>query len=302
MNNKEHIGVLFALASAMLWGIFPIITNIYVHIAPPLFLAGITSILAAIVSAFVMKARKKTHELLIRKAHKPMLWVSIFIVIIPTILFFIGTQHTSGINSSVLMLSEIIFTLVFTPLFGERNSSYKVIGSLTIVGGGALLLVQSGTFSLNFGDILIILSTLTYPLGNFFSKRALYVVSPSVILTVRYAIGGVFITSLSLATETISAAQLIHTETILIMLTIGCVLLPLSKITFYEGLKRLDISKVIALEMTFPFFSIIFLTLAYGMALEWKHAAGIILISIGSYITIKRKSENHDSLKYKISL
>lgn len=301
-KNSESAGVLFTLTSAMLWGIFPILANAWSGIFPPLYFGAIISLCTAAGSIIWMIARGKTHELRNTKAYFSLFMVSMCIVCIPSILFFIGTSQTTGINSSVLMLSEIVFTLMFTPFFGEKNTTQKYIGTLGILIGGTLVLYSGGRISLNTGDILILLSTLTFPIGNFYSKRALYFVSPSVVLSARYTIGGIGILVASFAFESHTNLWNQTIKHLPFFILVGGILLTVCKITFYEGMKRLDISKVISLEMTYPFFSILVLYVFFDKHIAWYQCAGICIMVVGAFYSMKRKSESHDELKYRPKL
>ncbi len=298
-SNQESIGVIFTLTSALLWGIFPILANAWSGIFPPLFFGAIISLCTAMGSIIWMIVRGKTHELRITKAYFSLFMVSMCIICIPSILFFIGTSQTSGINSSVLMLSEIVFTLMFTPFIGEKNTTQKYIGSVGILIGGALVLYKGGGLHLNKGDILILLSTITFPIGNFYSKRALYYVSPSVVLSVRYTIGGLGILVASLLLEPQAHTWLNIEKYMSFFILVGGILLTTCKVTFYEGMKRLDISKVISLEMTYPFFSVLVLYLFFDQHIIWYQIVGICIMVLGAFYSMKRKSETHEQLRYK---
>ncbi|HPM13240.1 MAG TPA: DMT family transporter [Bacteroidales bacterium] len=297
-QNHESIGVVFTLTSALLWGIFPIVVNAWSGAFPPLLFGAVISLCTAVGSIIWMIARGKTHELRNTKSYFSLFMVSMCIVCIPSILFFIGTSQTSGINSSVLMLSEIVFTLIFTPFIGEKNTTQKYIGSLGILVGGGLVLYKGGGIDLNTGDILILLSTFTFPIGNFYSKRALYYVSPSVVLSVRYTIGGLGILVASLLLETQTEPWQNIGSYLPFFILVGGILLTTCKVTFYEGMKRLDISKVISLEMTYPFFSVMALYFIFDQHISWYQLAGICIMVLGAFYSMKRKSETHDALKY----
>ena len=183
--KQENRGVILALISAALWGIFPIMVNRGSHNMPPLTFAAISTLLAAVVSFIHTVLHCKLHELKKKEAYASLLMITLCIVIIPYVLFFIGTRKTSGINTSLLLLSEIIFTLIFTPLIGEKTTIEKLIGASGVFIG-ALLILYNGKFQLNVGDLMVIASTATYPIGNYYAKKALYQVSASTILFVRF--------------------------------------------------------------------------------------------------------------------
>lgn len=296
-KQEEKIGIIFALTGAAMWGIFPVLVNRGTQNIPPIMFAAITTLLAAFGSFLYAALKGKLHELKNKKSYSSLLMVTLCIVIIPYILFFIGSSKTSGINSSFLLLSEIIFTLLFTPLIGEKTTTKKLIGAIGIFIGATLIL-YNGTFTLNAGDILIIFSTATYPIGNFYAKKALNYVSPAIILLVRFFLGGFFIFFVALLAE----PQSNITETMFqnweIILFTGIVLLGIGKVIWYEGLKRLDISKAISLSMTFPLFSLIVLIAFFQEIPSTFQWAGILVMAFGVYFSIKRKSTDPALTKY----
>lgn len=296
--ESEKQGVFFTLGSAALWGIYPILVHTYSQDIPPFFFAGVLSLFTAVGMFVWMIFRKRLKELKIRESYFPLLMVSICIIVIPNAMFFIGTQHTNAINSSVLMLSEIVFTLVFTPFFGEKNTIEKYIGTLGIMIGGGLVLYNGSDIELNYGDILIILSTITFPIGNFYSKKVLYHISPSTVIMARYFLGSFFLLGLAFIFEPNTQFIPSVVDNILLFVIVGLILLSLCKVFFYEGMKRLDISKVISLEMTYPFFSLVFLFLVFDSSLQLCQVIGVCIMVLGSIFTVRRKSENHVLLKY----
>ncbi len=296
--KQENLGVIFVLIAAAEWGVFPILVNRGTQNIPPLMFAAVTTILAAF-GFFIYSALKgNLHELKNRNSYKSLIMVTLCIVIVPYILFFIGSSKTSGLNSSLLLLSEIIFTLLFTHLIGEKTTIIKLVGALGVFVG-ALLILYNGNFRLNIGDILVILSTATYPVGNFYAKKALNFVSSSTILLVRFLLGGFFILVISLFLESQSGIiQPIVANWGLILFT-GLILLGVGKIIWYEGLKRLDISKAVSLAMSFPLFSLVILIVVFKETPSMFQWLGMLIMTIGVLFSIKRVSVNPALTKYR---
>lgn len=296
-QKKETTGIIFLLTQSVLWGIFPIMINNGTKYIDPLFYAGISTLFASLTCFIYVVLSKNTKDLLNIKSYPYVLLVTLLIIIIPYSLFFIGASKTSGINTSLLLLSEIIFTLIITPFFGEKSSFYKILGAGGIFLGASCIL-YNGNLKINTGDILIILSTLCYPFGNFFAKKALNLISPSAILFFRSFIGGLIILLIShFVSPDLEKIKTIATNLPIILLS-GSILMAASGILFYEGLKRLDISKTISLVMTFPIsslFILIFVTKENISIYKW---IGIIFMATGVYFTIKRKSTDPKLTKY----
>lgn len=296
-TKRETQGTILALFSAALWGVFPVMVNRGSHHIQPLFFAAISTLLAAAGSLGYAAFKGRLRELRNRKAYIDLFMITLCIVIIPYTLFFIGAGKTSGMNTSLLLLSEIIFTLLFTPFIGEKTTTEKLIGALGVSCGAAFILYD-GSFKLNTGDILVILSTVPYPVGNFYSKKALAQVSPSIILLVRFFLGGVFLLFLSILVEAPSTMSIVIVHNWLLLLVTGFVLLGVGKIVWYEALDRLDISKAISLSMTFPLFSLIVLTGFYEETISRQQAIGIVVMMVGVFFSARRSSVDPATTKY----
>ena len=295
--GQEQKGVILAFISAALWGIFPVMVNRGSHYIPPLTFAAISTMLAAFGSFVYTVLKGKLYELKKREAYSSLLMITLCIVIIPYVLFFIGSSKTTGINTSMLLLSEIIFTLLFTPLIGEKTTTEKLIGASGVFVGAALIL-YNGKLRLNIGDIMVIASTATYPIGNFYAKKALHQVSPSTILFVRFFLGGLFLFPLAMVVEAQSnILDIILTDWRILLLT-GFVLLGVGKVIWYEALGRLDISKAISLGMTFPLFSLALLVGIFRVTVSHYQWLGIAAMMFGVFFSIKRSSVDPALTKY----
>jgi O-acetylserine/cysteine efflux transporter len=296
-TREENRGVILALISAALWGIFPVTVNRGVHHIPPLTFAAFSTLLAA-AGAFIYAAFKgRLHELKRKDAYTSLLMITLCIVIIPYVLFFIGSSKTSGINTSLLLLSEIIFTLIITPLIGEKTTIEKLAGASGVFLG-ALLILYNGELHLNGGDVMIIASTATYPIGNFYAKKALNRVSPPTILFVRFLLGGLFMLPVAMLSEPRSPLVDVFVMNWPTLVFTGLVLLGVGKIVWYEALGRLDISKAIALSMTFPLFSLILLAGVYREPISRFQWIGAAIMMLGTFCSVKRSSVDPRLTKY----
>jgi probable blue pigment (indigoidine) exporter len=296
-SRRERKGIILAMASAALWGIFPVMVNRGSHDIPPLTFAAISTLLAAAGSLIYSALKGKLGELSTTGAYGSLLMITLCIVIIPYILLFIGSSKTSGVNTSMLLLSEIIFTVIFTHFIGEKTTVQKLIGASGILIG-AVLISYNGKFRLNTGDIMIIFSTSTYPIGNFYAKKALNQVSPSTILFVRFLLGGLFMLPFAALTDTgSSVADIVSTYWPMLVFT-GLILLGVGKIVWYEALGCLDISKAVSLGMTFPFFSLLILIGIYKETISLYQWVGIAVMAAGIFFSVRRSSVDPASTRY----
>ena len=293
--KQENLGVTFIFLGVVLWGAFPVFIHQGGHL-PPLTFAAVSILSAATIFLGYTAYKRRFKELFDKKALKYLLGVTLFIVIIPYSLFFLGAGQTSGINVSMLLLAEIIFLLLFTPLFGEKTTKMKLLGALGILIGGVILLYE-GSISMNKGDLLIILSTLTYPLGNFYAKKALNKVSSTTTLLFRSLVGGFFILLLATIFEGPLTTTFIQ-ENIWLLLLTGLLLLGLASIFWYEGLKRLDISKAVTIRSISPIVSVLLLLFVFSEPITNQQLIGATIMILGGYFAVKRPSTPQELTKY----
>lgn len=295
-EKQEFIGTIFILLAAMTWGAYPVVANVAVKFMPPLFFVGWSIFIASLFLLIYLIKQNKLSELKNKKVYFNLLMVTVCVVIIPQILFFIGVTKTSAVNASVLLLSELIFVLIFTPFIGENNTLYKYLGALGILVG-SFFIMYKGRVGLNIGDVLIFFSTITYPMGNFFAKKSLNAVSPATVLFVRFLLGGIFIILFSFYFERSFQFLGLLIDHWKIFLLNGLVIFALSKMFFYEAMKRLDISKCVSLGLTFPLFSVLIL-FGMGQVISFRQFVGIAIMAVGVYFSIKRKSVDINTTKY----
>ena len=130
IRDQERKGELLIVFEAMLYGLFPIIINYSGGKLPPIFFAGISIFIASLFFFVYLLASKKTSELLNKKGVYLSLGVALFIMIIPPICIFSGANFTSGVNTALLLQSEVIFTFLiwFIICFWDRNNcSFSLI-------------------------------------------------------------------------------------------------------------------------------------------------------------------------------
>lgn len=298
LYEEENIGIFFGFIHALLGGMFPVIVSQGVSKIPPLFFASFTTLLAATVAFCYTLQQKKFSDIRKKKSYIPVLLVTLFNIVIPHLLFFTGAAITSNLNIVMFLLSEIIFTLIFTQFIGEKTTLLKILGAGGIFLGGFFILYNGAKITLNWGDILIILSTTAYPLGNFFSKKALNIVSPSLILFLRFFIGGLALLLFSFVIESTINIGALTSEQWLMMALTGVIVVGIGKIMWYESLKRLDISKAVSIGMTFPFFSLIALIVFLQEKLSIYQTIGIGCMLVGVFLSVYRKSVPISATKY----
>lgn len=289
--SQERIGELMIVGETLLYSILPVIIAHTTKIMPPILFAGASTIVAAISTFIYIVLTKQLKDLKDPKTIKYSLLVSIFIIIIPSIFIFIGSSKTSGINTTILLQSEILATLlIFGILSIEKITLKKILGGILIFLGASFI-VFNGTLSINTGDLLIFAGVFFYPIGNIYGKKALEVTSPSVILFIRNIFGGLVLTAISLLFETDTNAFSSIKTNLPIVLFSGIIIYHLSKLMWYEGIKRIDVTKATSITLgASPVLGLIFSMIFLKEIPTIFQMIGFVLILIGIFsITFKNK-------------
>ena len=255
--------------------------------------AGLSTLTASITLFIYLLFKRDLKSLINKETIKYSVMIAMLIIIIPSILIFTGSSKTSGINTTILLQSEIIFTLLIFGLFAiEKITLKKIIGALVVLTG-TIFIVYNGNTGINIGDLMIIAGTFFYPIGNFFSKKALKITSPSAILFIRSFLGGIVLIFLSLIFENQSTTlEKLSNYWPLILLN-GIFIYHLSIILWYEGIKRIDISKAVTISIgSYPAFSLLFAILFLKEIPTTSQLIGFITIILGIFILIKKSDES----------
>lgn len=283
-HKKELVGETFIFTSILFGALEPIAINYSVKLMPPILFAGLYIFLCSILFFIYVLATKTFHEIFNKKAFKYTLGVTAFIVIIPSILFFSGSKMTSGINTALLLQTEILFTLLICGAFyKEKITAKKIISSLLILSG-AILILYNGSLNLNTGGLLIIAATIFYPFGNMCAKEALKLSPLAPILFLRSFLGGITMLIISLIFEDSTTQVLPGIKTIFFsVIILSILLIVVSKIFWYKGLKNMEIGKAIGISTASPALSLIFAIIFLNEIPTIYQIAGLLVIIIGVY-------------------
>jgi len=114
----------------------------------------------------------------------------------------------------------------------------------------------------------------------------------------RFTLAGIILTTLSLITEDQTGIVDTINKNLPMLLFNGLFVLSVGKIVWYEALKRLDISKAISLEMTFPIFSLITLVFFFNEKISSTQWIGIGIMMVGVIFSVLRKSADPSKTRY----
>ncbi|PIR53670.1 hypothetical protein COU75_04910 [Candidatus Peregrinibacteria bacterium CG10_big_fil_rev_8_21_14_0_10_42_8] len=290
-HQHERRAVSFVLTSSMIEGGFPIFINQASKIFPMMFFAGISTFIGAILHIGLLITRQRLRQHLPWRTWGFITGVTVCNSVLALLFIFAGTRYTSGINTALLLQSEMLFSfLFFRVLVGEHISRRQIIGALGVLTG-TLIVLYNGSFQLNSGDILIVLGTMFYPVGNMCAKKALEVASSSYVLAIRHIVGGAVFSTLAFLYDDVTRETfMLLKEHVLLVVFYGVMVLVISKLCWYEGLKTLALAKAVSIVLAYPVFSMIFAMVFLREIPTVYQVLGMCVTIIGLFVLVRRSS------------
>jgi len=158
----------------------------------PLALVALRSISAAglfwLTSIFLPKEKVGRKDLLY------LFGCSFFGVVINQVLFLVGLNYTSPVNSSIIISTNPIFAFVFAAIILKENISLlKSIGLAIGLSGVFLLILQNGTPDISsntfLGDIYTLINTISWAFYTVIIKRMLERYHPVTVMKWTFTFG-----------------------------------------------------------------------------------------------------------------
>ena len=287
VSSRVHPDALLILV-CILEGFFPIIVKSSTEVFPPLFFLALAAAIASGFHGITTFLQGGLSPAITPRVLIDCLLVSLFIFS-GFVLIFIGAKHTTAINTALLLQCEMVTTfLVYEFFFKQKHSLQQLVGAV-IVFTGSTLVLYNGSFSLNKGDLIILSSTLCFPFGNYFAKRALGVIPPSQVLLFRFGFAAPIFFVLSFFLEDLSV--IFHTvfNHLHLVLPYAICILFLSKFLWYIGLARMSVSRGIFILMAYPAFSLVFAFILLKEVPTWYQVCGFFVAMTGIFILTRTK-------------
>ena len=282
-----HDGRRFLLTTILLEGFSPVLMHRASGLfAPVPFLLSVM-IIAAGVLAIMLLVRGECSLRCSRKAFLAVAGVAVCNMTAYA-LILVGTRTSSGVSTALLMQSEMVWTLLLSWFFlHERVSLRRIMGILTVLLG-AITVLWRGVIVVHKGELLIVCATMLYPFGNTCAKHALRELSPLHVLLLRYLLGIVYLLFLGFLVGQPGFIIPSVAEHWLVFLTFALVIFVVSKICWYEGLKRHDLHLSVATITAVPALAMVYAYILLGEVPSLHQWIGLAITVGGLYLLFRR--------------
>lgn len=222
-----------------------------------------STFIAALICAALVVARKRLHELKNVRVLMYGALSALYIGILFYGFYYAALSYTSPGNVSILILFQVFTAFVFFNVIrGEPFSrAYKIGAALMIAG--ALIVLARDWQSPNVGDLLVLVSAVWTPLGNYYQQKGRDIASTETLLLLRTGLASIaFFLFLSMSNTIASLSDVREAFPYLLFNSVAVFVL--AKIFWIEGIHRMSVTKAIALAALGPFFTLLFSLLILG--------------------------------------
>jgi drug/metabolite transporter (DMT)-like permease len=250
--------------------------------------------------ALIGERNKKEKESLEKDDYTILLIIGLLGGGIAPFLFFEGLKRTTASDASVLEGGELLFTVIIALLFfKEKLTKIGYMGiAITIIGITLISSLSSNTngqfnlynFNLNYGNILIIFSTLCWGLDNNISKIiSKRITNTAKIVLLKSLIGGIFLLAVSFF---LGYKVIFEITQIPYILILGIGGFGLSLFFFIESLRIIGTLKTIVIFSSSAIFGLILSFIILHEKIEIMQLFAAALVILGLYYV------NKDELNY----
>jgi len=306
--SKSYVLIPLALLCCLLWGsAFPTIKVGYSLFGigaedtfSQIFFAGIRFTLAGIL--VILAGSLLSKKLLVPKNKKQLSHIavlSVFQTILQYVMFYMGLAHTTGVKSSILVASNVFFSLVIsTVVFKmERLTALKTAGTLLGFAGVVIINLSAGGLSGGFtlkGEGAMIASALAYSVSSVFIKKFSDTDNPVMLSGWQFFFGGIV---MMLFGKFFGGRILTDSNNAVKSLLILFYLAFISAAAYTIWgilLKHNPVSRVSVIGFMNPVFGVLLSALVLGETAEafnLKNLASLVLVCAGIFIVNGKKQE-----------
>ena len=218
---------------------------------------------------------------------------------LPMTMFMIALKYTTPVNASIANQVEMIYSLILAAiLLKERPTLKQIGGSVLILMGVILIVLEGGTSIQAKGDLLVIGYVWMYQISHIFAKKLPKDLSPQSIAAARalYALPALGL--LVLCWPLLDGPIMLNASApaLWIILVLSAVInYFLGNVYWYQAIRNMDLSKATAIILSYPVGTYI-LSVAFGQdRVTLPKIIGMVLAVGGAYIVtgiVKPKGES----------
>ena len=298
ISKNEILGTLLILSTAIISGFSIIANKFFVVTIDPLLFTALRAFFIGIIflgiSLYVQKATRQ-------KKFKQTSWKSLLLIGIigggfAFWLFFAGLKMTLGGRAAFLHKTLPIYALILAFIFlKEKITKQQLIAMGIMLFGLVLMQIQNISAEIRAGDFLVLAATVLWAAENVISKKAMLNKESNWVVTFsRMFFGSLVLFSIIFLTGKTSLLLALTAQQLTYIAVSGFFLF-MYVLTWYWGLKYINLSKASTILLLAPVISLFFGVLWLKEPVSAMQLTGSALILFGAYLIVLIKSEKRKS-------
>ncbi len=207
---------------------------------------------------------------------------------LPMTIFMVALNYTTPVNAAIANQFEIIYSLILSAIIlKERPTAKQIGGSVLILLGVGLIVLEGGTSIQAKGDLMVVGCLWMYQVSHIFAKKLPKDLGPQTIAAARalYAMPALGILCLCLASFQGPLQFDVHAPLLWVVLGVSAfVNYFLGNSYWYQAIRNMDLSKATAIILSYPVMTYV-LSVFFGQdKVTLPKILGMVLAVGGAYI------------------
>ncbi|WP_221792953.1 DMT family transporter [Oceanobacter mangrovi] len=288
---QQRVGELSMVGAAALWGLLPVVSKQAYEQVPVLLCAALSALAAACFFALLLTLRREWHELLCKPALTSSVISALGIGVVFYGMVFWGQSMVPASTTSVLLLMELFFSMLLLRWMGhEQLSRRQVQGAVVMVIGAVLVLAPKSLGDFGLGELVILLAAAVPPLANVHMQRARQHAGVSSIMFTRSCISFSMLALLAWLFESMPKGEDVLAVWPWILIN-GVLILGVSKMLWIEAIRRIPISKAVAMNSIAPLVTLATASWLLGETADWYQWFGCVPLSLGCWLLVSNRRQ-----------
>ncbi|MHC4570983.1 MAG: DMT family transporter [Planctomycetota bacterium] len=287
MDSKKT-GVLAILAASLMWAIEPVLAKLSYSNADFLQTSGIRAIVVTLVALLYVLLIKRGSLKVTKRQFSTLVFMAVAGTLFADLMYFLALTMIPVINAVLIGHMQPIFIVLigFFILKEDKLTRFDYLGIFIMIIAAILVTTKTpaNLSALKLGtraDILVLLATLAWATMAIVMRKYLRQLDAGVITFYRFSIASVVLVTYLLFTSSLVLSNIYQ---ILIGIVVGT-----GTILYYESLKRIKAAQTSALELSTPFFAVLFALFVLGEMVTIMQVAGIVLLVVGVCFLSKKE-------------
>lgn len=300
MKNSSIKTISLSLLVMALWGsLFPFVKIGYAafsidsgSIPDILMFASVRFILSGIIVCLIAFFRKENIGRPCKNNIIYILIMGFFSIVLHYTFTYIGLSVTDGSKTALIKQLGPLIYVCFSFLFfkNEKFSVLKIVGAIIGFGGIIAINYSPDGISFSFGDILIILASISNVISSIINKNIVKNNSPFWITGISQFSGGII---LFIAACVLGADMLVFNLKPALVFLYICTASICAYVLYSYILRTSSLSKMFIIKFTEPLFACLFGALLLGENIfKIQYLLAFILISVGIILGNKSEKSN----------